>query len=415
MRTLADYIPRGAFLAPRLMEELQPGAPIVGIDADAQTGSLLSIAGSVPIIVHSAAATDSFLSAIEASGLRRPEEVIRYDTREEYITLVRERMLGGELAWFAHPVPRDIFPAEPSLVNAELMTKLNLRDTVDRIVPEINRPKRRLIEGAPEVESALGQLIPGQVVKDARLPSSSGGAGVWLIRRHRHAKRARDALRGASRIVVEERVQYIRNHCVQFAAISEEEVVLVGSSEQRTSKSGHYIGNCIDPATPVSAEILALARGIALTAARSGFRGIAGFDILERNDGPPLAIDLNFRPNGSTPFLFAHHALSAQRNTPAAEFAFAKTQSEAADVLSCLRPMIDNGWLALLGLFDPIAAGSPKNPTAVRVMILGAELSEVAERRAILRRAGFGFAFEPLSMKQRIARLFKRRHRQSLL
>jgi hypothetical protein len=404
MFTLAALAPESTFIAPRLMEEMQSGTPFVGPEAEALSGALLAVAGSLPILVHAAASTSRLFDAIAASGLAPPTSVEQFKSRNDYVARVCERMARGERAWFTHPVPQGLFPDEPTLVPSALISDLNLRTAIDRLVPLENRAKRRVIAGRADVALELLALRPGLVVKDAQLPSSSGGAGVWVMRKNRHVARARAGLQASDRIVIEERIAYTANHCVQCTISDEAKVALLGSSIQRTSASGIYLGNRADPDAPPSSETLALALLIATAAAQIGYRGIAGFDILEREDGPPVAIDLNFRPNGSTPFLIAFKALGAVRRLPVAELVFAKAEQPAGVALDRLSPFITAGWLVVLGLFDPQEAALPSAPTSLRLLLMGHDLDEIGLHRRALRATGLVLADERLSLARRLER-----------
>ena len=403
MVSLAEFAPEGTFIAPRLMEELQPGSPFAGLEAEALSGALLAVSGNLPILAHPAASTAPLLDAIAASGLQPPTAIGQYDSREDYVARVRARMAAGGRAWFTHAVPLGLFPEEPTLVSPSIMQDLNLRTAIERLVPSENQPNRRVIEGSADVARALAQLRPGLVVKDAQLPSSSGGAGVWVLRQQRHVRRASVGLEGSSRIVIEDRIAYTANRCVQCVVTGENEVAFLGSSAQITGASGIYLGNRLDPAAPVSPQTSALAVTIATAAARMGYRGIAGFDILERADGPPVAIDLNFRPNGSTPFLLAFQSLGPTRGFAAADLVYGRAAPGAAALLARLRPMIHDGWLAVLSLFDPREAGHPNASITARLLVMGPDMGDVHRRRKALRAAGLLLADERPSLVQRVA------------
>lgn len=408
MITLAELAPEGTFIAPRWMEEMQPGSPFVGPPAEAVTGALLSVCGTLPILVHAAASTPRLLEAMAASGLPVPTSLERFDSRDGYVARVRERMARGECAWFTCPVPLGLFSDEPTLVPPRLIWDLNLRTAIDRLVPFENRPTRRVIEGRASVARALAALRPGLVVKDASSPSSSGGAGVWVLRQRRHVARARTGLQASDRIVIEDRIAHTANHCVQCTMTAGNEVALLGSSLQRTSASGIYLGNRSDPAAVPSPATHALALAIATAAAHLGYRGIAGFDILERTDGPPIAIDLNFRPNGSTPFLIAFKSLGPARRLPVAELVFARASLPAGTLLDRLLPLIEAGWLVVLGLFDPQEAGLTTVPISLRLLVMGGDLDEIRHRRKTLRAAGLILADERPSPVHRLIQRFRR-------
>ena len=103
MITLAELVPEDTFIAPRLLEEMQPGSPCIGQQAEALSGALLAVCGSLPILAHEAASTAPLLDAIAASGLSPPTAVDRFDSRTGmWPPSANVRRSGGE---HGSPVP----------------------------------------------------------------------------------------------------------------------------------------------------------------------------------------------------------------------------------------------------------------------------------------------------------------------
>lgn len=390
---LASYLPERTFIAPRLMEEVRASTPLGPAQAEGMSGALMAIAGQLPILVHEAASSAALITAMRDAGIKVPEVIHRYLDREDYLARLELLQDAGGCAWFTFPVPSSMGGRGPEVVTPRCLALLNDRGAASRLVPAVNLPPRRLIEGHDAVAAAMRDLRKGDVVKLADAPASSGGRHVVIVRAGRHARRARANFAKAEAVVIERIVAHTRNLCAQVAVSSDGGVAWLGASDQVTSVGGVYLGNRIGAPIPESVRELALEIG--RRGAAEGFVGVAGFDILVSSQDEPVAVDLNFRPNGSTPLLLLHGELGPARGLPFAELVFVHWNGSSDTGLAALHGAITAGWLLPTALFDPFEAGSARGPIVLRLIVMGSEADEVAARVAWLKQVGFALPAYP--------------------
>jgi hypothetical protein len=413
MINLATFAAPDAFLAPRLMEEMQPAMPVSGLMAEAASGSLVAVAGTVPLLCHRAALPQDGLAAMCDCGISVPSEVETYDCRAEYLGIVQRRMTEGQRAWFTLPQPEGLFQVGTEVVDTALLAWLNDKYNLSKLVPAENLVARRLVEGTAEITEALNALKPPIVLKNAETPASSGGKGVLVLRARRHTAVARKQFATCQRMVIENYINPLRNFCVQFGILPDGTVQFLGATEQICSRRGTYKGNLIDPEVRPLDTTVTLGRRIAEAGAGLGFRGVAGFDILEDAAGRSVAVDLNFRPNASTPFLMLYQDLCAKRKMRVARFAFCFAQGPLALLLLRLRPALEMGWLVPTSLFDPALAGAPELPIQLCAMVMAESRAELRHRMLHLQRAGVSISSPRSGMVERLCRAVQRLGRRA--
>jgi len=387
MSLLKPFYPPGSFLAPRVMEELRPMSALAETEGESPSSALASVAGDMPMLCHPAALGPEALSAMADCGLTPPSEVDYYQSRAEYLALLSARVAAGGRAVATFPMPPGLMPDDGWVVPPAALAMLNDKVSLSDLVPPQNLPRRRVVAGADQVSAALAELRPPVVVKAGGRPGAAGGAGVMVVRSRRHVARARERLAGLDQLIVEQLVVARRNICVQVAVLPDGTLRRLGGSNQICAASGLYLGNRITGA-PLSEAALDLAQTIAAAGAQRGFRGIAGFDILEPESGPPLAIDLNFRPNGSTPLLLLHGSLGRARGLPCAQYVISSTKLTLSAALTRLRPGFEAGWLLLVGAYDPARIGQTERPRWVRLIVMAEDEAQLDRRIAALGRAG---------------------------
>lgn len=401
MSLLKPLYPPGSFLAPRVMEELRPMSAPAETEGESPSSALASVAGDMPMLCHPAALGPEVLSAMADCGLTPPGEVDYYHSRAEYLALLSARVAAGGRAVATFPMPPGLVPDEGWVVPPATLAMLNDKVSLADLVPPRNLPRRRVVTGADQVAAALAELRPPVVVKAGGRPGAAGGAGVMVVRARRHAARARKRLAGLDQLIVEDLVVARRNTCIQVAVLPDGTLRRLGGSDQICAASGLYLGNRITGA-PVSEAAFDLALTIAAAGAQRGFRGIAGFDILEPEAGPPLAIDLNFRPNGSTPLLLLHGSLGRARGLPCAQYLISSTKLTLSAALTRLRPGFEAGWLLLVGAYDPARIGQSERPRWVRLIVMAEDEAQLNRRVAALGRAGLDPALPRRNVLSRV-------------
>lgn len=380
MHSIAMMLPQRCFLAPRVMEEVSRWTPF---SDEGVSGALLGVAEGLDLICHRAACLPVTKAAISDCGLKLPDTVLPYTTRSEYLDHMAACISTGKKAVTTFPTPDGLFDDVAYLVAPSLQRWLNQRGSLPALVPAENVPPRRLVEGAGQIDSALKSLRLPAVVKAADSAGTSGGAGVAIARAARHRQRARRRFADCSAIVIEDFIPARTNICIQVAVLPDASVQLIGASAQICSPGGLYMGSLAGPDIKPTSGSAALALTIAARAAALGFRGIAGFDVLETADGRLFAIDLNFRPNGSTPLLLVLAGIGSERGLPHARFVLCTGDDPLDKVLSRLCADFSAGWLVLTGAFDDHSA-----PPRLRLVVLAESPQQLAIRLRQLERKG---------------------------
>lgn len=380
MHTISSLYPDRCFLAPRVMEEMSRWTPF---SDEGVSGALIAVAGEMAMICHQAACLPATLAAIVGCGLTPAPTILPYSTRAQYLEHMAGCIGAGQRAITTFPTPDGLFADEAFLVAPRLQRWLNDRTSLPDLVPHENLPSRRLVEGAEQIEAALLSLPLPAVVKAADCAGSSGGAGVTIARAARHRRRAHRRFADCAAIIVEEFIPARQNVCVQVAILPDGTLRLVGGSAQICSPGGLYMGSLAGPDIGLPEGSGALALIIAARAAQAGFRGIAGFDILQGPDGRLFVIDLNFRPNGSTPLLSVLARLGPDRGYPFARFMLCTSDDGLEAALSRLGADFSAGWLVLTGAYDDGAV-----PARLRLVVLAENQHHLALRLRYLERKG---------------------------
>lgn len=380
MDRLSRIFPENGFLAPRVMEEMSRWTPFAD---EGVSGALLGIAKGMDIICHRDACLPVTRSAIADSGLDLPASIQSYTTRAGYLDHMAQAISAGQKAITTFPTPDGLFDDTAFLVAPRLQRWLNHRASLPALVPPENMPPRRLVQGREQIASALQTLSLPAVIKAADDAGSSGGAGVAIARAARHRRRALRRFADCSAIIVEDFIPARANVCVQVAILPDGSSHLIGGSAQICSQGGLYMGSLAGPGIGLPTGSEALALTIAARAAARGYRGIAGFDMLEAPDGRLVVIDLNFRPNGSTPLLLVLARLAPERGLPLARFAVCNSSDRLDKTLPRLAQAFAAGWLVLTGAYDDGIA-----PARLRLVVLAQDAQHLAQRLWQLERSG---------------------------
>lgn len=184
------------------------------------------------------------------------------------------------------------------------------------------------------------------VIKAATDQPTGGGRHVAICHNNQEFKKAQKKFANCELIVMEEYVPIKKNYCVQFA------------------KTFDVLGQ----------EIMK-------SACSMGYRGIAGFDIVLTDDDRILAIDLNFRLNGSTAALLLCQSMFKNRDASVLLFSSWKTTSKFNHFLSVCQKAIKAGYLLPLSVYNPESSPLSKSVTRLSAMLLGTSKRDIINRR----------------------------------
>jgi len=304
---LADIFPATHTFNPR---EPYGGNPFVAEDApasDALTGGQLSLAGCLRVLCHRSAATGQVLALIRWAGFACEGRRDIYAGEDQYRALLASCKPGTVIFQHAHP-PEAADPAL-SCVPHRTLTALNNKSNLPALAPASSTPRRQEIPASgPGAAQHWARLPVPVVLKVPSQHSLGSGEGVRICHDQAGLRSARDDFALADVVIAEEFIEIRENWCVQFACRPAGRIQYLGAAEQLVDRNGRYLGNWVSAPEPPQL-VIDLGREIAMRGAARGYFGIAGFDIATAADGRILALDLNFRVNGSTTGLLYRDSL----------------------------------------------------------------------------------------------------------
>ncbi len=274
---------------------------------DASPAQLLGFAGDMPFFAHEAACTSEALEFLDRCGLPKPKRLHVYRTAQEAAAEAATLVKQGRKLIYNFGVLPELESPGGLLTPLPLYLQLNAKSHLSQLVAAGYQPHRELCP-----VRQLGKRYPASwtgpvFLKVAGEVSNGGGAAVRYCRQPVDLESVADEfnrrLEPGDTIIIEEDCAPVRSWCAGVA-IHDNKVDWLGASIQLFYKPAIQSGNLLSIGDP-PAVIRNLALDIARKAGLSGYRGIAGFDIGEKEDGKPVVFDLNFRPNSSTGLLLA--------------------------------------------------------------------------------------------------------------
>jgi hypothetical protein len=378
----------GHFLSPKAFPEVAEWLPANSFGLENFTGAYLCLAGDMPVLCHEAASTDLILDLFRYADIPVARDIRRYRDEADYLAQVRKLLAEGLRAVTIYPTPERVLPPGTNWINPALQALLNNKASLPRLTPSYGVPPRHEIAAAGLAQALRRPGALPVVVKVATDQASGGGADVVVCRSRRHVRRAVERLGSADRLVVEEFVSAIRNDCLHYAIDQSGTVSYLGTAQQVCDRRGAHFGNWVDTQDAGGPSAIVLGLAIAQEAARLGYVGLAGLDILTRKDGRAFAIDLNFRPASSSAQIALRDGIWQRRGTPLSRLSFASYAGSMADAAARLKPFIAENRLLPLGAFDPEGGFGGARPF-LRLLAIGRDRAEIEATFAAQTRAGF--------------------------
>jgi hypothetical protein len=356
--------------------------------SDFMTGNHLPLAGGAPIVACVGVLTPDALAFLRRAGVPTEADVHVYRTVAEYLEVLRRLVSAGFRISSQRRHPESEIPSEASLCPPSLVSDLNDKGRMADWVPTGWLPPRRVMDVA-DLPPAAELLSGGPVVLKVSTPISCGGGyGVWICRGEADVERARAALAGHPRVVVETYLRIRRTVCVHSVVFPDGTVQLAGTAEEIVDEAGHWQGNWLDAeGDRVPASVLEAVRGVVEKASAAGYRGMAGIDTAYPEDGPPLLLDLNFRINGSTAAAWFRASIGRTRGARVIRCGSYSFGGGFRGLLDRLGPAIDRGALVPLCLYDP-AACEMGGLSRANVLLAGDSRESVSEEDLRLRSSG---------------------------
>jgi hypothetical protein len=343
---------------------------------DWTTGLLQSIVGDMPVVCSACTASPAGMELLADVGLSPPSSMHTYRGEEQALEVTLDLIERGSKVVVQHVYPRDVIPPGAMWIDPELLSYLNNKQNLGRLVAPENVPPRSVCTSASIFGEPPRRSFPF-VLKVGSDQSNGSGGAVAICRNDEDLAPAARRFADCPYLIVESFLSIQKNLCLNYAAMSDGSVRYLGHSEQDVGMAGQYLGNWIELGSILPPSLPGIGLKIAEQAALLGYRGIVGIDIAVLSEGAIAVLDLNFRVNGSTPaVLFAESLL--ENLGPAVMHLRAFTVSDGFEKLIAVsRHAVRRGRLIPLNFFDPVAAGYPGQSARLRGLVVGSSRSDV--------------------------------------
>ncbi|MBD3672551.1 MAG: ATP-grasp domain-containing protein [Planctomycetaceae bacterium] len=348
--------------------------------ADFRTGAALTINGSLPVICSAGVCSPRTNYIFELAGLPENSHRIIYQNQSGFESLLDECQRRKQSVIFQHQFPEQERPRELYWIDPDLLGHLNNKAYLHEFVPEPYVPERTIFPVSElstflSVEATRPLVLKG----GANLPTG-GGISVCIIRTDQDLEKARERLQIGEQVVAERFLSIEKNYCVNFGTDGQQ-VRLLGCCEQITNESGQYSGNWLSLVDQPPAEVIEVGYEIMQTAAKRGYVGVAGFDIVRESSGKILVIDLNFRLNGSTPgLLWQNRVLTRSGSRSVGRIVRLSFPLDVDPEFTLLRELTASGWFFPQVIYDPEVSQNPLEEVRVLGILFGHSRDQVERR-----------------------------------
>jgi hypothetical protein len=333
----------------------------------------------MPLLCAAGAMTDVAVGLLAEAGLAVPPRVITFRDDAEYASALDDLRSAGRrmVVQFIHP--EGMLAPEECWVAPDLLSWLNDKASLAALVPGPGVPARYVVEPAG-LADRVRQAAAGfpLVLKAATMWSTGAGVvDVHVCRDEADLEVAAAALHDAEQVVVEEWLDAVRFLCLNFVVDLDGQVRYLGSAEIACGDDGSYHGNWLGEEASAAAALVEVGTGVAERGSALGYRGVLGVDIAEMPDGRCLAIDLNFRFNGSTASLMVLGGRGPQSAGGVARLRTWTFDGPLADLAKVAARAVRLGMLVPLSAFDPTVHGLP-DPARMSGLLMGESRADVA-------------------------------------
>ena len=347
--TMADLFDAGKLYNTRQPYDMSGISPDGDAECDALTGAHNFVAaGRFRVLCHRDAATPAALELLELAGHTFASEPVVYESRDEYDAILAAARPGEVVYKHAHP-PSEA-PPETYAVPRDLLVRLTNKRLLHEFVAPEHVARRRTVPTHGLTAAVSDDDLP-VVVKAASDESLGGGDGVRICRLPEDVVAAARDFAVAPAVVVEEYLAILSNWCVNFGVVPGRPARYLGSAEQIVSPEGAYQGNRIGRMPPQ--EVVHAAHSTARRVRDAGYRGLAGFDVVETVDGRAIVLDLNCRMNGCTAALLLQDAIQEWSGTATTVATSWKTTLDDSRLLGAVLELVDRRRLLPTGSFLP--------------------------------------------------------------
>jgi hypothetical protein len=333
----------------------------------------------MPLLCAAGAMTAAAVGLLGEAGLAVPSQVSTFHDDAEYSSALDDLRSAGHrmVVQFVHPP--GLLQPEEYWVAPELLSWLNDKASLAALVPGPGVPARYVVppSGLADRVRQAAAGFPLVLKAASRWSTGAGIVDVHICRDEADLDAAAAALHDAEQVVVEEWLDPVRFLCLNFVVDLDAQVRYLGSAEIACGDDGSYHGNWLGEEASAAAALVEVGTGVAERGAALGYRGVLGVDIAEMPDGRCLAIDLNFRLNGSTASLLVLGARGPQSAGGVARPRTWTYDGPLADLAKVAVRALRLGMLVPLSAFDPTVHGLP-DPARLSGLLMGESRADVA-------------------------------------
>lgn len=311
-----------------------------------------------------------------------------YRTEEDYQNLLNNFRRQNKQLVFNHVHRLNEVDQKAYWIKPELVAFLNNKANLDKIVPPGYVPKRATIPSSEIKDVTYKVMKLPLVIKAATNQSTGAGYDVKICRNLQDINQAYNFFSICETVVVEELINIHKIYNTQFARTIDGQIIYLGTSEQISTSSGSYLGNWIISNNDPPKSVVELGRSIIEYACRLGFFGIGGFDIVLSDDNRVLAIDLNFRLNGSTPALLLRDSIMRNNDASVLLFRTWRANIEWTRFLSICREFIESKYLIPISIYNPLSSLYSNSDLLFSGVLTGSSRQDILHKECILARTG---------------------------
>lgn len=276
------------------------------------TGREMIISNKMPMIVHEASVTDRLQQLFEIVGRSIPSHIYKFHNQETYEEVFNQIVnKEKKKIYFQYIHSEDVITDDCYAVDKEVFVALNNKARIPEWTNHKYLPEREIVS-INDFKARIKDWSFPFVIKPGDDLPTAGGYGVMICYNEEDLEKATQRIFEASdatdNLIIEQKIEAVKNFCVQYAYSEELGIQYLGTAHQITNEYGFYAGN--ENVHDVPQQVIDAGREIMENGVKLGFFGVAGFDLLLDEHGDVFAIDLNFRQNGSTSMLLLQDELN---------------------------------------------------------------------------------------------------------
>lgn len=336
---------------------------------DARTGQQLCIAGAMPIVCSAASVRPAGLELLAEAGITPAISAHAYDHERQALEIAIQMAQRGNKLVLQHAYPPGVIPQDALWINASLLSYLNNKGNLSELAPAAHVPPRTSVSYTVAFLNRRPKLPV--VFKVATGMSTGGGVAVSICRSDDDIADAARRFLSCDQIIVESFLDIIRNPCLHYVVMTEGEVRYLGYADQDVTGAGEYVGNWLQLKSVLPKEIVEIGMVIVRRASELGYRGFVGIDFAILSDERAIALDLNFRLNGSTAAVLLAPGISQAYGAGWVHLRKFVSTRGFGGMIAAARSAVRRGKLLPLATFDPQAAGFPDQPVQLSGLVLG--------------------------------------------